>query len=237
MKILVIDSNTERHFDEHLRKRCHDVSREMVIENGANLPSPAGFDIVFLHCSGIQSNWEQYCSIHGNQTPIVLFSGGDLSTSPCERCEKNINGEKCDSKEKVTFIPWRIENHMSFDWQSAFDSFKKGDKFPVQLLKPCLANICAFLILLQGYLAANLPKDDIKGILPGLPKALKTYAEEKRPETNETKWWSSVVEKVDLISDLKANRISISKDDIETFYKVPSTNKARELFDVLKESF
>lgn len=241
--ILVIDSNTDRHphwrkilknihkgtalpikvnvFDEnHSNAQELEFSKRKEIDfTDSHTASKArqtyielkAYDVTIVHINNYLA--KDYIDHFKNNAVILVFSGG------------NLNGEW--NKELVREIPIPLNSEaefLSLNWKAAFEEFErdKTKPFPVHLLKPSLQNTYAFLILLQGYIAANFPDGETKNkLLPGWDK-IKDKISIRNPEQTKLPTWWNIIKKDDLLRELKTSgkekdKIDKSVASIEQF--------------------
>ena len=223
MNILVIDSYN-RGLSDYFKEIGHNAQNEISITTGVNYVrhDPKKYDLIFLHC-GNQTNWEAYCQGYGEEYTIVLFSGAGVKEGVCQG-------------KKVSVIPWEINGDQdinSLDWEAAFEEFEKNKSkpFPVHLLKTFLQNTCAFLILLQGYIVANLAEGEEKNkLLPGWANIPNRENICKNPQLTKENTWFSVVKKDALIHELKIhNKLA---NESEKLIELTYANTTHEESDI-----
>lgn len=227
MIILVIDRKAENRGEKLsllFTTLKHDSRHKTGITKQDNTYQPDAhvFDLIFLHC-GDQDYWQEYCKQYGDSVSIVLFSGGGENKDVCKQ-------------GKVSAIPWSINNESDIkelNWKAAFEEFEKNKTkpFPVHLLKSSLHNTYAFLILLQGYIAANFPESDKNKLLPGW-NSIKDKVSIKNPELTKQSGWWGIIKTDDLLREIKMSGKDKNKIDklvkyIETFFYIipPSDNE------------
>lgn len=263
LKVLVIDSDTDRHkYWKRVLENIHKEDALLIEENVFNKDhnnvielnlsqrniidftdmqiasnvrqtyiNPLNYDVTVVHINNYLAK-EDYIDHFKNKAVILVFSGGDLKGDWNKELVREIP------------IPLNVEGEfLSLNWKAAFEEFEKNKTkpFPVHLLKSSLHNTYAFLILLQGYIAANMPDGDEKNkLLPGW-NGIKDKISINKPEQTQSEDWWDVVKQDTLLNELtingKMNKILEGLITVfYTNYATPDKSNFSLLYSTLKGS-